>query len=186
VLLEFSLWILVCFWVISETRDPWRDSTAPNKTYLTTEGLRSLKEELEHLRNVRRPEITELILCTKGVDEKDEGTEYEAAKTSQGFIEGRIQDLESLIHHSIIIPGRANAKQPSCIIKLGSMVEVQRGGGRGPESYMIVASAEASPTQGKISNESPLGRALLGKSVDDEIEFSVPAGVQRLKVLTVR
>jgi transcription elongation factor GreA len=158
---------------------------APNKTYLTTEGLRSLEEELEHLRNVRRPEIAERIHSAKGVGE-DESAEYGEAKTAQGFVEGRIQDVESAIHNAIIIPDHSDAKQRSSVIGLGSMVKVQRVGGKKPEAYIIVGSTEASPTQGKISNESPLGRALLGKSVDDEVEFSVPAGVQRFKVLTVR
>jgi transcription elongation factor GreA len=158
---------------------------APNKTYLTTEELRSLEEELEHLRNVRRPEIAERILRAKGGSEV-ESAEYEEVKTAQGFIEERLQEVEALIHNAIIIPGHSDAKKRSSVIERGSMVKILRVGGKKPEAYTIVGSTEASPTQGKISNESPLGQALLGKSVDDEGEFSVPAGVQRFKILTVR
>lgn len=158
---------------------------APNDTYLTTEGLRALEEELEHLRNVRRPEIVERIQDSKEAGEL-ENAEYEKVKSEQGFIEGRIRDLESMIQNAIIIPDHSNAKQKSSVIELGSMVKVQRVGGKKPEAYTIVGSTEASPAEGKISNESPLGQALLGKSVDDEVGFAVPAGVQRFKILTVR
>jgi transcription elongation factor GreA len=158
---------------------------APNDTYLTTEGLRALEEELEHLRNVRRPEVVERIQDSKEAGEL-ENAEYGKVKSEQGFVEGRIKDLESMIQNAIIIPDHSNAKQKSSVIELGSMVKVQRVGGKKPEAYTIVGSTEASPTEGKISNESPLGQALLGKSVDDEVEFAVPAGVQRFKVLTVR
>ncbi len=158
---------------------------APNDTYLTTEGLRALEEELQDLRNVRRPEIVERIQDSKEAGEL-ENAEYEKVKSEQGFIEGRIKDLESMIQNAIIIPDHSNAKQKSSVIELGSMVKVQRVGGKKPEAYTIVGSTEASPTEGKISNESPLGQALLGKSVDDEVEFAVPAGVQRFKILTVR
>ncbi|MDA0799690.1 MAG: transcription elongation factor GreA [Chloroflexi bacterium] len=158
---------------------------APNDTYLTTEGLRALEEELQDLRNVRRPEIVERIQDSKEAGEL-ENAEYEKVKSEQGFIEGRIKELESMIQNAIIIPDHSNAKQKSSVIELGSMVKVQRVGGKKPEAYTIVGSTEASPTEGKISNESPLGQALLGKSVDDEVEFAVPAGVQRFKILTVR
>jgi len=158
---------------------------APNDTYLTTEGLRALEEELEHLRNVRRPEVVERIQDSKEAGEL-ENAEYGKVKSEQGFVEGRIKDLESMIQNAIIIPDHSNAKQKSSVIELGSMVKVQRVGGKKPEAYTIVGSTEASPTEGKFSNESPLGQALLGKSVDDEVEFAVPAGVQRFKVLTVR
>jgi transcription elongation factor GreA len=158
---------------------------APNDTYLTTEGLRGLEEELENLRNVRRPEIVVRIQDSKEAGEL-ENSEYEEAKTAQGFIEGRVRELESMIQNAIIIPDHSRAKQKSSVVELGSMVKVQRAGGKKPEAYTIVGSTEASPTEGKISNESPLGKALLGKSVDDEVEFAVPAGVQRFKILTVR
>ena len=163
----------------------WRDTMAPNDTYLTTEGLRGLEEELEHLRSVRRPEVAARIQDAKTVGEL-ENAEYEEAKSEQGFVEGRVQELELMIQNAIIIPDHTRAKQKSSVVELGSIVKVQRVGGKKPETYTIVGSTEASPTEGKISNESPLGQALLGKSADDEVEFSVPAGVQRFKIMTVR
>ena len=158
---------------------------APNDTYLTTEGLRGLEKEIELLRNVRRPEITTRIQDTKDAGEL-ESAEHEKAKSEQGFVEERIKELESMIQNAIIIPDHSGAKQKSSVIELGSIIKVQRVGGKKPEAYTIVSSTEASPTEGKISNESPMGVALLGKSADDEVEFSVPAGVQHFKVLTVR
>jgi transcription elongation factor GreA len=158
---------------------------AANDTYLTTEGLRGLEEELEQLRSVRRIEIVERIQAAKEAGVL-ENAEYEEAKTEQGFVEGRIRGLESMIQNAIIIPNHSNAKQKSSVIELGSIVKIQQLGGKKDETYTIVGSTEASPTEGKISNESPLGQALLGKSADDEIEFAVPAGVQRFKVMTVR
>lgn len=156
-----------------------------NETYLTTEGLRGLEEELDQLRSVRRLEIAERIHGAKQAGEL-ENAEYEEAKTEQGFIEGRVRELESMIHNAIIIPDHSNAKQKSSIIELGSIVKIQSVGKRKNETYTIVGSTEASPTEGKISNESPLGQALLGKSADDEVQFTVPAGVQRFKIMTVR
>ena len=158
---------------------------APNGTYLTTEGLRTLEEELKHLRSVQRPEIVERIQDSKDAGEL-ENAEYDEAKSEQGFIEGRVRDLESMIQNAIIIPDHSRTKQRPSVIELGSIVKIQRVGGKKPEVYTIVGSTEASPTEGKISNESPLGQALLGKSSNDEIEFPVPAGVQRIKILTVR
>lgn len=158
---------------------------APNDTYLTTEGLRALEEELDHLRSVRRLEIAERIQGAKEAGEL-ENAEYEEAKSEQGFVEGRIQDVERMIQNAIIIPDHSHAKQKSSIIEVGSIVKVQRLGGKKNETYTIVGSTETSPTEGKISNESPLGQALLGKSAGDEVEFTVPAGVQRFKVVTVR
>ena len=156
-----------------------------NETYLTTEGLRGLEEELDQLRSVRRLEIAERIHGAKQAGEL-ENAEYAEAKTEQGFIEGRVRELESMIHNAIIIPDHSNAKQKSSIIELGSIVKIQSIGGKRNETYTIVGSTEASPTEGKISNESPLGQALLGQSADDEVQFTVPAGIQRFKIMTVR
>ena len=156
-----------------------------NETYLTTEGLRGLEEELDQLRSVRRLEIAERIHGAKQAGEL-ENAEYEEAKTEQGFIEGRVRELESMIRNAIIIPDHSNAKQKSSIIELGSIVKIQSAGKKKNETYTIVGSTEASPAEGKISNESPLGQALLGKSADDEVQFTVPAGVQRFKIMTVR
>ena len=158
---------------------------AQQDTFLTTEGLRTLEEEIEYLRSVRRLEVAERIQEAKDVGDL-ENAEYEEAKSEQGFIEGRIQELERMIQNAIIIPDHSRAKSKSDIVELGSIVKIQQEGVRKSGTYTIVGSTEASPDAGKISNESPLGKSLLGKSAGDEVEFTVPAGVQHFTIVSVR
>lgn len=158
---------------------------AQEDTYLTTEGLRALEEELEDLRSNKRLEVAGRIQEAKEVGDM-ENAEYEEAKNEQAFIEGRIQALERMIHNAIIIPDHSRSGKKSDIVELGSIVKVERLGGKKAETYTIVGSTEASPADGKISNESPLGKALLGKAAGQEVQFTVPAGVQRFKIVSVR
>lgn len=158
---------------------------AQQDTYLTTDGLRALEEELDHLRSVKRLEVAERIQGAKDVGDM-ENAEWEEAKSEQGFIEGRIQDLESMIQNAIIIPDHSRAKAKSDIVELGSIVKVQQDGAKKNGTYTIVGSTEASPADGRISNESPLGQSLMGKTAGDEVEFTVPAGVQRFTIVSVR
>ena len=158
---------------------------AREDTYLTTEGLRALEDELDSLRSVRRLEVAARIQDSKDVGDL-ENAEYEDAKSEQAFVEGRIQDLEAMIHNAIIIPDHSRSGKKSDIVELGSIVKVERLGGKKAETYTIVGSTEAAPADGKISNESPLGKALLGKAAGDEVQFTVPAGVQRFKIVSVR
>lgn len=158
---------------------------ANQDTYLTTDGLHTLEEEIEHLRSVRRPEVAGRIQEAKEVGEL-ENAEYEEAKSEQAFVEGRIQDVERMIQSAIIIPDHSRPSQKTSVVELGSIVKIQQDGAKKMMTYTIVGSTEASPTEGKISNESPLGQALMGKSAGDDVEFSVPAGVQHLSIVTVR
>ena len=158
---------------------------ANHDTYLTTKGLRALEKELEFLRSVRRPEVAGHIQ-----DSKDAGglenAEYEEAKSEQAFVEGRIQDVERMIQSAIIIPDHSRPSQKTSTVELGSIVKIQQEGAKKMMTYTIVGSTEASPTEGRISNESPLGQALMGKSAGDQVEYTVPVGVQHLTILTVR
>ena len=158
---------------------------ANQDTYLTTEGLRALEEELDVLRSVRRLEVAERIQGAKEVGEI-ENAEYEEAKSEQAFVEGRIQDLERMIQSAIIIPDHSRSSKKSDVVELGSIVKIQQNGAKKNMTYTIVGSTEASPTEGKVSNESPLGMALLGRSAGDTVEFTVPAGTQHLTVVSVR
>lgn len=159
---------------------------APEQTYLTTEGLRTLEEELDNLRGVRRVEVAERIQASKEVGAMGENAEYEDAMNELAFLEGRIQELEGMIQNAVIIPDHKRGKARSRVVELGSIVKVEARGVKKPATYTIVGSAEASPTEGRISNESPIGKALMGKQVGDEVDFNVPAGTQHLKVLQVR
>lgn len=159
---------------------------APDQTYLTTKGLQQLEEELEQLRTIRRIEVAERIQASKEVGAMGENAEYEAAMNELAFLEGRVQELEAMIQNAVIIPNHKTAKGRSTIVGMGSIVKVESAQAKRPTTYTIVGSAEASPSDGRISNESPIGKALIGKKVGDEVEFAVPAGKQRLKVLQVR
>lgn len=158
---------------------------APEDTYLTTEGLRDLEEELDQLRSVRRQEVAERIQDSKEVGEL-ENAEYEEAKNEQAFVEGRIQELEQMIQNAVIIPDHSQADARSDIVQVGSIVRVQPVGARKASTYTIVGSTEASPGDGRISNESPLGHALLGKKAGDVVEYKAPAGIQAMKIVAVR
>ncbi len=156
-----------------------------NDTYLTTEGLRELEEELDQLRSVRRLEVAERIQDSKEVGEL-ENAEYEEAKNEQAFVEGRIQELELMIQNAVIIPDHSRGGVKSDVVEVGSIVRVQALKGRKTETYTIVGSTEASPASGRISNESPLGRALLGRKAGDTVDFNTPGGVHSMKIISVR
>lgn len=149
--------------------------------FLTPEGLAKLEEELEYLRTVRRPEIVEQIQRAKEIGGTTNNAEYEDAKNEQGFVEGRIRTLANIVKNATIISKEA---APPEWVKLGSTVRVLNQKGD-PEQFIIVGSAEANPSLGKISNESPVGKALLGRRIGEEIQVLVPAGVFRFTVVAI-
>ena len=153
-------------------------------TYLTTAGLHELEEELDQLRSVRRQEVAERIQDSKEVGEL-ENAEYEEAKNEQAFVEGRIQELEMMITNAVIIPDHSQVGASSDVVELGSIVAVKMAKGKS-YTYTIVGSTEASPTDGRISNESPIGKALLGKKARDKVEFKTPSGSQTITVVSVQ
>ena len=156
--------------------------------YLTESGLQELQQELEQLRVVRRPEVAARIGQAKEYGDISENAEYEDAKNEQAFIEGRIRTIESLLNRSRLIkdePALAGGA-----VRLGSRVTVTplgEGNGTADESetWKLVSSAEANAVQGKISDEGPLGRALLGKRVGDEVSVRAPAGTLRFRIDSV-
>jgi transcription elongation factor GreA len=149
---------------------------------MTREGLERLEKELEHLRTVRRQEVAERIHQSKELASAQNNAEYEEAKNEQAFVEGRIMTLERLIQNATIID--EEAAHHSGRVALGSKVTAVTAEGKKME-YTIVGPAEARPTDGLISNESPVGRALLGKRVGDEVQVQVPAGVLRLTIESI-
>jgi len=155
---------------------------AEKATPLTREGMERLEKELEHLRNVRRPEVADRIHQSKELASTQNNAEYEEAKNEQAFVEGRIMTLEHILQNAQVID--EEAAHHSGRVQLGSTVGVISGEGDKHE-YTIVGPAEARPTEGLISNESPVGRALLGKRVGDEVQISVPKGVLRLTVTAI-
>jgi transcription elongation factor GreA len=150
------------------------------ENFLTPEGLAKLEEELEHLRTVRRQEVAERIQKAKELRSTVTSPEYEDAKNEQGFVEGRILELERIIKNAVIIHPEA-----ADLVQLGSRVTVRHQDGS-EEQYTIVGSVEVDPGEGKISNESPVGKSLLGKRVGDEVEITVPAGVLKMTITEIK
>ncbi|HWO72628.1 MAG TPA: transcription elongation factor GreA [Dehalococcoidia bacterium] len=149
---------------------------------MTKEGIERLEKELEYLRNVRRPEVAERIHQAKELASAQNNAEYEEAKNEQAFVEGRIMTLEHLLQNATVID--EEAAHHATRVQLGSKVTVVEQDGKTRE-YTIVGAAEARPAEGLISNESPVGRALLGKRVGDEVQIQVPKGLLRLTVTAV-
>jgi transcription elongation factor GreA len=149
---------------------------------MTKDGIERLQNELDQLRNVRRPEVAERIHAAKELASAQNNAEYEEAKNEQAFVEGRIMTLEHLLQNVTEIDEEAAHKASR--IQLGSKVTLTSNDNKTME-YTIVGPAEANPTQGLISNESPVGKALLGKRVGDEVQVSVPRGVLTLTVKSI-
>jgi transcription elongation factor GreA len=150
------------------------------ETFLTPEGFQKLEEELEYLKTVRRPEVAQAIHEAKMDGDVSENAGYDEAKRQQAFLEGRIMTIEGMLKNAVLI----ETNGPSDTVILGSQVTVQEDGYE-PETYIIVGSAEADPGAGRISNESPLGKALLGHRVGDQIQFKAPSGTVEMEVLRI-
>ena len=150
-------------------------------TYLTKEGFQKLQEELEYLRTVKRQEVAERLHEAMEGGELIENAEYEAAKNEQAFVEGRIQELEIILAAAHIIDEEAAHNDPN-LVQVGDTVVIQEDGGQA-EKYVIVGAAEADPRAGKISNESPLGRALLNHRPGDVVIVEAPGGSFKVKIV---
>jgi transcription elongation factor GreA len=148
--------------------------------YLTLEGKQKLEEELDYLVNVRRPEVAEAIRSAKEEGDLSENSAYDEAKLNQGFVEGRIQTIQAQLRNAVIIEKNGNSDQ----VYLGNQVTVEEEG-FGQETYQIVGSAEADPMNGKISNESPIGKALLGAKVGQTVTAETPGGQIAFKVIEI-
>jgi len=150
------------------------------KTFLTTEGHRKLVEELEYLTTVRRAEIAKIIHEAKMDGDVMENAGYDEARRQQAFLEGRILTLQAMLENVEIIQSNGS----SDVVDLGSRVTVAEDGFE-PETYTIVGSAEADPGSGRISNASPLGKALMAHKVGDRVSFSTPGGTIEVKIVAI-
>lgn len=149
--------------------------------YLTAEGLAKLEAELNYLRTVRRAEIASQIHQAKELADTVDNAEYDDAKNLQAFVEGRILTLERLTKNAVII----EEEHATDSVKVGATVTLVTPEGE-EEHYTIVGSFEADPAGGRISNESPVGKALLGKKVGDEVQVQAPEGVLSLTVVEIK
>ena len=149
---------------------------------ITREGLQKIEEELRYLETARRSEVADRIRSAKELASTQNNAEYEDAKNEQAMVEGRIQQLQALIQNAelIDVDGASQSKQ----VMLGSHVRVKTDEGKAHE-YVIVGPAEAAPSEGKISNESPVGRALIGKRLHDEVQVNAPRGIVTYKITKI-
>lgn len=153
---------------------------------LTEEGLASLEAELEELKSVKRKEIAEKIKVALSFGDLSENSEYDEAKNDQAMIEARIADIEAMLKNASVID---ESELSTDKIHIGSKIEVnvskKAGGDSQKKEYRIVGSNEANPRAGRISDESAIGKALLGHAVGDVVEVEVPAGVMVYEVLSI-
>jgi transcription elongation factor GreA len=150
---------------------------------LTPDGLRKLESELDHLKSVKRKEVAERIKAAISYGDISENSEYDDAKNEQAFIEGRIITLEKMLRNARVIQDDEVSTE---VVGIGTTVILNDVEFDEEVEYTIVGSAEANPSENKISNESPVGQALLGKSKGTIVEVNVPAGVIQYKVLDIK
>jgi transcription elongation factor GreA len=152
----------------------------PEPTYLTQEGAAKLKVELEELKGPRRHELAKRLRSAIQMGDLSENAEYHKAKEDQGFLEGRIQEIEYLLHYALIIQKNTG----NGVVSIGNHVTIQEAD-LPPETYHVVGAKEADPRHGKISNESPIGRALMDHKVGDVVETETPGGLMKVKILKI-
>ena len=152
----------------------------PKDVILTPEGLTNLKAELDQLSTVRRREVAARIKEAREFGDISENAEYDDAKNEQAMLEARIAQLEEKLRSATVID---NSDLGTDMVRVGSVVHVKEGGKS--TKYTIVGSAEASPAEMKLSNESPVGKALLGHKRGEEVTFPTPKGERRLKITKI-
>ncbi|MDT2045376.1 transcription elongation factor GreA [Priestia aryabhattai] len=150
---------------------------------MTEEGKLKLEQELEYLKTVKRKEVVERIKIARSFGDLSENSEYDSAKDEQAFVEGRITTLENMIRNAKIIEEDV---ENSSIVSLGKSVTFVELPDGDEETYTIVGSAEADPFEGKISNDSPIAKSLIGKQVGDEVTVQTPGGEMAVKIVTVK
>lgn len=157
------------------------DDRDTNSNYLTVEGLRKAQEELDYLINVKRPEVARQIADAKSDGDVSENAGYDEAKTAQGFVEGKILTLKALISSAKVISANGGHE----VVDVGSRVTVRDLKYGEEESYTIVGSTEVDPKNGRISLKSPLGRAVMGRRLGDQVEVQAPDELIRYQIIKI-
>lgn len=151
--------------------------------YMTLEGKAKLEQELEHLKTEKRKEVVERIKIARSFGDLSENSEYDSAKEEQAFVEGRISTIEKMIRNAVIIE---DTDTDTSVVALGRSVKFKELPDGDEEFYTIVGSAESDPFEGKISNDSPMAKSLLGKSVGDQVTVQTPAGDMKVEILEIK
>jgi transcription elongation factor GreA len=152
-----------------------------DEQYLTYEGAQSLREELERLKGTERNELAKRLRSAIEMGDLSENADYHAAKEYQAFLEGKIQELEYVLKNAVIIEELEKNRD---IVTIGTKVTIQEDN-YPPETYQLVGAKEADPKNGRISNESPFGKAILGSKTGDKVLAETPAGQIQLKILKI-
>lgn len=155
---------------------------ADKELLVSPEGLKKLEAELEHLTTVKRREVAERIKTAREFGDISENSEYEDAKNEQAFIEGRIQTLEKMLRQARVVEAD---KQDPTMVHIGSTVTVKDLEDNVEEDYIIVGATEADPMKNRISTESPVGKALMGAKVGQQVEVTAPVGKIRLEIVKI-
>ncbi|MCJ7433246.1 MAG: transcription elongation factor GreA [Anaerolineales bacterium] len=151
-----------------------------HQTYLTAEGEAKLKIELDELRGPRRDDLSKRLRSAIQMGDLSENADYHKAKEDQGFLEGRIQEIEALLRSAVIIEKSADID----VVSIGDHVTIQEGNFP-PETYQVVGAREADPHNGRISNESPIGNAIMDHKVGDVVTADTPGGKMKFKILKI-
>ena len=156
---------------------------ADEKTFpMTADGKEKLEKELEDLRLKRRPEVIKRIKIARSYGDLSENSEYESAKDEQAFVEGRISQIENMLQYAVIIDNDDVAADE---VSMGRSVNFKELPDEEPETYTIVGESESDPLSGKISNESPMAKGLLGHKVGEKVDIEIPSGVMHVEILEV-
>lgn len=150
------------------------------KYQMTVEGKRQLELELEQLINIKRPEVVERIQVARSFGDLSENSEYDAAKEEQAFVESRITQIEKMLKNAEIVEEHSSNE-----VSFGSTVSFKIAGESEEKTYKIVGSAEADPFNGKISNDSPIAKAIIGKKVNQKVKYSAPGGEIQLHITKI-
>ena len=170
---------------VKETRKMTKAAQLPVKQeeiLITKEGLEAIKVELDNLKNVRRKEVAQRLKEAISYGDLSENAEYEEARNEQAFVEGRILVLDQQIKHAKIISG---TKKHVKVVQVGHTVVLRNKANSQKEQYIIVGSTEADPLKGKISNESPVGKSILGKGIGEKVTLAVPEGRASYEILKI-
>ena len=152
------------------------------QTIVTSEGLAKLEQELENLKTVRRKEVAEKIKVALSFGDLSENSEYDEAKNEQAMIESRIAQIEAMLKNVKMVD---KSQLDTSVVSIGSTVKIENTNDNAVMSYSIVGSTETAPEMGKISDESPVGKALLGHKVGELVDVEVPAGMMQFKILEI-
>ena len=149
--------------------------------YVTSEGLEEMKKELEELKTVKRPEVINALKDARALGDLSENAEYDAARSEQALVENKIKELEMMIEHATIIEDVKTDK-----VRVGTTVTIEYIDDKETEVYSIVGSKEADPFENKISNESPIAKAIMSKKVGDIVSVDSPNGKYNVKIIEIK